>query len=49
MDFIKKYKDRPFYLKVPLWVFEDLKERFMGLIDVYKRQPNSSHFPAKLA
>lgn len=34
IDFIKKYKDRPFYLKVPLWVFEDLKESFMGLMKI---------------
>lgn len=34
IEFIRKYKDKPMYLKVPLWIFEDLKERFMGLIKI---------------
>ena len=34
IEFIKKYKDRPHYLKVPLWIFKDLKECFMGLMKI---------------
>lgn len=26
VDFIKKYKNNPTYLKIPLWIFQDLVE-----------------------
>ncbi len=34
IEYIKAYKDRPCYLKVPLWLFEYLKKRFMGLMKI---------------
>lgn len=34
IEFIKKYKNRPFYIKIPLWVFEDLKESYMGQMKI---------------
>lgn len=33
-EFIRKYKNRPTYLKIPLWIFEDLKEQYMGLMKI---------------
>lgn len=32
VDFIRKYRDKPTYLKIPLWTFEDLKAYYLELI-----------------
>lgn len=34
VDFIKKYKGRPTYLKIPLYIFEDLKANHIGQIKI---------------
>ena len=34
IEYIRTYKDRPCYLKVPLWIFEHLKQRFMGVMKI---------------
>lgn len=34
VDFIKKYKDNPTYLKIPLWIFEGLKANYLGQIKI---------------
>lgn len=34
IDFIKEYRDKPTYLKIPLWTFEDLKANYLELIKI---------------
>lgn len=34
INYIKKYKKNPKYLKIPLWIFVDLKQNYLRLIKI---------------
>lgn len=34
VDFIRKYRNKPTYLKIPLWIFEYLKANYLQQIKI---------------